>query len=314
MRLIADRYRKLGPSIEQLTDEVVVAQAWKKTHAYMRRHNWYADTLALDISAIGLESNAALWASELKKPKFSLFPLELVPAAKSEAWKVHPTQGWRPTDQRARLANPPIRPLAHLTVRDQTWATTVMLCLADCVESAQGDCAASPFAAQVAKTYSYGNRLLCDWKGESGWFRWGNAETYRKFFTDYQAFLQRPVAIGRAVGEGVTSTEQVYVVSLDITRFYDCIDRPTLIAKLQEISAATEDEFDAKFWIAAEQVFDWQWSAEARLRARKIGINLGDGLPQGLVAAGFFANAYLIEFDKQVGNHIGRPVPGADWS
>lgn len=52
-----EKYRKLKPSIDLLSDEVIIAQAWKKTHAYMRTHNWYADTLALDISALGLESN-----------------------------------------------------------------------------------------------------------------------------------------------------------------------------------------------------------------------------------------------------------------
>ncbi len=62
MKLIAEKYRSLKPSIEYLTDEVVIAQAWKKTHEYMRHHNWYADTLALDVSALGLESNVRSWA------------------------------------------------------------------------------------------------------------------------------------------------------------------------------------------------------------------------------------------------------------
>ena len=59
MKLIEEKNRKLKPSIDLLSDEVIIAQAWKKTHAYIRLHNWYADTLALDISALGLESNAS---------------------------------------------------------------------------------------------------------------------------------------------------------------------------------------------------------------------------------------------------------------
>jgi hypothetical protein len=47
VKLIAEKYRKLEPTIGHLADEVVMAQAWKKTHGYMRTHNWYADTLAL---------------------------------------------------------------------------------------------------------------------------------------------------------------------------------------------------------------------------------------------------------------------------
>jgi len=58
MQLITGKYRKLGSDIALLSDEVLFAQAWRKTHAYMRSRNWYADSLALDISALGLESNA----------------------------------------------------------------------------------------------------------------------------------------------------------------------------------------------------------------------------------------------------------------
>ncbi len=63
MKLIAEKYKKLEPDINLLADEVVIAQAWKKTHAYMRLRNWYADTLALDISALGLQSDVNLGRS-----------------------------------------------------------------------------------------------------------------------------------------------------------------------------------------------------------------------------------------------------------
>jgi len=103
-----------------------------------------------------------------------LEPLDLVPAAKSEPWAVDEKCGWVPRavldgteDQRAE--KPPIRPLAHMTVRDQTWATTVMLCLADAVETRQGDCSRKTgdtdfFTHRKNRMYSYGNRLICDWK------------------------------------------------------------------------------------------------------------------------------------------------------
>jgi hypothetical protein len=35
MKLISEHYRKLKPQIEYLADQVVIAQAWKKTHGYM---------------------------------------------------------------------------------------------------------------------------------------------------------------------------------------------------------------------------------------------------------------------------------------
>jgi hypothetical protein len=96
MKLIAEKYCRLEPTIEYLTDEVVMAQAWKKTHGYIRTFNWYADTLALDVSALGIEENARIWAKSLQDNK-PLYKLELVPAAKSEAWVIDEEDGWRPS-------------------------------------------------------------------------------------------------------------------------------------------------------------------------------------------------------------------------
>ena len=75
MKLIAEKYWKLKPTIDHLSDEVIIAQAWKKTHTYMRAHNWYADTLALDISALGIEYNAKKWADGILKTDIGLHPL-----------------------------------------------------------------------------------------------------------------------------------------------------------------------------------------------------------------------------------------------
>ena len=159
------------------------------------------------------------------------YPLILIPAAKSDPWIVDQEKGWIPKallnkDKKSRKEKPPIRPLSHLRVRDQTRATAIMLCLADAVESAQGDCSESNFLnAQQNKVYSYGNRLYCNWDGTNAWFRWGNSSTYRKFFTDYQNFLKRPVSIGRMVANNQHDIDHVFIVNLDLTKFYDHIDR-----------------------------------------------------------------------------------------
>jgi hypothetical protein len=145
---------------------VIIAQAWKKSHGYIRHFNWYADTLALDVSALGLESNANNWAHLISQGE-QTYELELVPAAKSESWTITDGEGWAPQkDELERLADPSLRPLAHITIRDQAWATAAMMCLADAVETAQGDCGAHStfYEAQKNGVYSYGNRLLCDWK------------------------------------------------------------------------------------------------------------------------------------------------------
>ena len=314
MKLIEKRYRSLKPKIEYLADEVVVAQAWKKTHSYIRNFNWYADTLALDVSALGIQDNAQAWAKQIKKGQ-PLHPLELVPAAKSEAWRID-SKGWHPTKKSMSKRNEgsvPLRPLAHLTVRDQTWCTAAMLCLADAVESAQRDCSHKQGGAGGAlqrKVFSYGNRLQCDWKiPNQAWFRWGNIDIYRKFYTDYQNFLKRPIVTGRVVAEQQVDEESVYIVNLDLTKFYNNIDRKVLTKRLKDISRKAGNEDCVEFWKAFKKITDWQWADEDLALAKKH--HMGDiskGLPQGLVAAGFFANAYLINFDKAFGNKINADI------
>lgn len=317
MKLIEEKYRCLKPTIDYLTDEVVMAQAWKKTHGYVRTFNWYADTLALDVSALGIQENARIWAKSLKHGK-PLHPLELVPAAKSEAWVID-GDGWHPShnsEAKRQRGKIPLRPLAHLTIRNQVWASAAMLCLADAVESAQGDCSHKQDGAQGAlarDVYSYGNRLVCDWKAsDKARFRWGNSETYRKFYTDYQNFLKRPIVTGRLVSEQQADEESVFVVNLDLAKFYNTIKRETLSQRLQKISRDYKQEVCSDFWRAFERITDWQWRDKdvALAEKHKMG-EVKDGLPQGLVAAGFFANAYLIDFDREFGKLIGDNLDGA---
>lgn len=310
MKLIKEKYRALKPTIDYLADEVVMAQAWKKTHGYIRSFNWYADTLELDVSALGIEQNAKKWATSVKSAR--LHKLELVPAAKSEVWAFD-KDGWKPKDIQRRQDKPPVRPLAHMTIRDQTWASAAMLCLADAVESAQGDCSHKSQTYEQArnnKVYSYGNRLICDWKNkETAWFRWGNSETYRKFFTDYQNFLKRPIELGRIATEQTTNTEDVFIVNLDLSKFYNTIDIDLLVGRLKDISSEFEHPECPTFWSAFKRITSWSWYANDLKIAEKLKLGeIDSGLPQGLVSAGFYANAYLVEFDREVGSLIGRKL------
>jgi hypothetical protein len=309
MKLISEKYKALKPEIDYLSDEVVIAQAWKKTHGYIRTFNWYADTLALDVSALTIEENAKKWAGQLKLD-YTLNELELVPAAKSEAW-VLDNAGWHPKNEREE-GKTPLRPLAHLTIRDQTWASAAMLCLANAVETTQGDCSTKPQDFEQArqnKVYSYGNRLVCDWKEGKAWFRWGNSETYRKFFTDYQNFLKRPLELGRLVSDQSLGAEDVYIVNLDLAKFYNTIDIEKLIERLKKISLDFGHNQCDEFWEAFRRITDWKshWKQSDIDLAKAL--DLGDiktGLPQGLVSSGFFANAYLADFDHEVGKLIGE--------
>ena len=86
MSIIQTKYQQLAPRGEFLTDAVVLAQAWKKAHTYIRRHNWYADVLELDCSVIDLERQLAEWAEAIASDAFKPKPMMLVPVPKSARW------------------------------------------------------------------------------------------------------------------------------------------------------------------------------------------------------------------------------------
>jgi hypothetical protein len=208
--LIKEKYASLAPQVQYLCDEVVLAQAWKKSHTYVRRHNWYSDSLELDCSAVNLDGKLSDWRNALAQGDYKPQPSWLVPAPKNGAWVFDRTQpgGWGPQPERqssgsVQPASFVLRPLAHLGIREQTVATALMLCMADCIESAQGDPSVGPLKASEAGVYSYGNRLYCNWTqdGTRARFSWGNSNTYSRYFQDYQRFVARPNEVARVISE-----------------------------------------------------------------------------------------------------------------
>lgn len=309
MNPLKAKYQSLAPRAEVLIDTVILAQAWKKAHTYIRRHNWYADTLELDCSAVDLDNKLGEWAAALSGGSYQPRPCRVVPAPKNAAWVFDPSLpgGWGPKKKDGPEV---LRPLAHLGIREQTVATALMLCLADCIESAQGNPASSPEAALANDVFSYGNRLYCNWadKGRRARFSWGNANTYSRYFQDYQQFVQRPTAVASRVESEKLDGELVYVVKLDLSAFYDNIDVTRLLACLKREYASFRKKdkslptADAEFWRAAARILAFSWRDEDRSLAPLFrGGVLPAGLPQGLVASGFLANAYLLDFDRAMG-------------
>lgn len=81
----------LWPSIDPLTQEYVLVQAWKKTVSYIRYHNWYSDTLELDRTAVNQPQLLAALAGEFTAAsQWVSDPLRIVPAPKSQQWRVAP--------------------------------------------------------------------------------------------------------------------------------------------------------------------------------------------------------------------------------
>lgn len=314
MSIIQEKYRCLAPKLELLHDVVVLSQAWKKAHTYIRRHNWYADTLELDCSALGLESQLDTWSSKLQVGDYRTMPVRLVPAPKNGAWNFSPERsgGWGP-DKDEKLV---LRPLAHVGIRDQTVSTAVMLCLADCIETAQGDPSLSAEKAAKASVFSYGNRLYCRWKHPKrgrarATFSWGNSDTYSRYFQDYQQFVERPSRIAEKIARK-SPEKTVYIVKLDLKAFYDNIDIHRLVDCLrieyERFRRGHADllKSDDGFWDIAHQALSFQWAeSDHRLNGLLRDEVLPSGLPQGLVGSGFFANAYLLDFDREIGTNLG---------
>ncbi len=309
-----DKYAALAPRIEYLSDVVVLSQAWKKTHTYIRHHNWYADTLELDCSAVNLDGELSQWSAELRDGTYTPKAARLVPAPKSDPWVFGDAEinGWAPVSSSEHF----LRPLAHVGIREQTIATAAMLCLADCVESAQGDTSLDALDAQKAGVFSYGNRLFCSWtdQGARARFSWGNSNVYSRYFQDYQSFVERPLLIAQSAVLSGQDALTLFVIKLDLSAFYDNINIEGLVEKLTELYwrysetiAPTAKTSSARFWATLAKSLSIGWQVEdAKWAPYLKGQKLPSGLPQGLVSSGFFANAYLVDFDEAVGESIGR--------
>ena len=305
--------KQLEPSLELLRKEYVLVQAWKKTAAYIRYHNWFSDTLALDRASVNLPSFIGAIRERLQSAIWQNDPLRIVPAPKSQSW--HVREGlWEPVKDGAKSVR--LRPLAHVTLTDQVLATALMLCLANRIETHQGDPSSrrSPISDKDSRkrVLSYGNRLFCDADEGKLFHRWGSAKLYRAYYEDYRTFLSRPIVA--AESSQALDERSVYVVHADLRQFYDRV-RPGLLANALDRIRREGD--DPAFFSLANSLLDWGWDSrdegDVLIYAKQA--ELKDfrrvALPQGLVASGFFANAVLLPFDTVLRDAIGTEfIPG----
>lgn len=308
------------PRSDCLSNVAVLLQAWKKTVAFLRTKSWIADTLTLDVSHYSLNSL-------LEKLQYRLGTLDdctprpqrLVLAPKSDVhkWEIS-NDAWHPSPKRFTL----LRPLAHLELEDQILATAFLITLADHVETTLGRCDVHWSTAQKHSVCAYGNRLFCNWKTRSDGqefaeFAWGNATLYRKHSVDYQAFLRRPYEVCKNYAKITSATSGLFVVSMDLKNFYDRIPPQALVEALKQITCSQGVIGEGSFWNRLGSSILWNWEdsdqklakfVESPRLGKSSNIRLPTGLPQGLVAAGFFSNAYMHHFDSAIQEAL-RP----DW-
>ena len=297
----------LEPRLDLVGEEYVLIQAWKKTSTYIRYHNWFSDTLGLDQAAVNLPAFMGEVRERLKDAKnWKNEPLRIVPAPKSQRWSVR-EDVWGPEKgpKTARL-----RPLAHISLADQVVATALMLCLADRVETLQGDPRRSVDDKDARrKVVSYGNRLYCEEINEILRHRWGSTKLYRAYSQDFATFLSRPEIAGRTTP--IAKGRHLYIVHADLREFYDRV-RPSLLSSA--IARIRQGDDDPSFYSLAASLLDWGWhpSDERDVRIYEKQVELEDftrvALPQGLVASGFFANIVLLAFDEVLSGAIGNEI------
>lgn len=299
---------RLEPRLDLLREEYALVQAFKKTASYIRYHSWYSDTLALDLASANLRVFLDEIRQRLMLPEtWSRRPLRIVPAPKSQSWQVR--QGvWGPVKTGKTPGR--LRPLAHVDLADQVVATALMLCLADRIETMQGDPRRDIHDPGVrGRVVSYGNRLFCDDTNGELRHRWGSSKLYRAYSQDYQTFVSRPEVAALSISP--TEGQLVYVVHADLKQFYDRV-RPDLLSDAIEGIQQADD--DPTFFSLVRSVFDWRWhtSDERDVQIYAEQAELADFtrvvLPQGLVASGFFANVVLCRFDNALREAVGTEI------
>ena len=337
MPVLNKKYDKLVLSDIYITDPLLMALAWKKSHDYIRTTSWYADNFELDVSSVDLSNRCNEWIGELTG-ELKFRPLELVPAPKSHAWefKKPPDQMgraefkivWQPSksdkqenseyggNESDALDLLKLRPLAHIGIREQSTMTLVMMCLANEVETQQGDPSTGYELVHERGVVSYGNRLYCRYENGKAEHSYGATATYSKYFTDYRKFLERPYFFARKELQEKTEEEEVYLLELDLSKFFDRVNRVKLIEKIEDLMKyqSLDKEIDSPVVENILNAFrNWDWSTAAKIDFEKLcsSENVKEaplGLPQGLVASGFLANIYLAEFDHFMQSLIGKIV------
>ncbi len=299
---------ELTPVVDDVRLECVLIQAWKKTTTYLRYHSWYADTLGIDYQSLRIPHFIAEIQDALKNPEeWHPDPIHLVPAPKTQRWGFRNDE-WQPR-QNQDIAKK-LRPLAHMSLRDQVVATALLLCLADRVETTLGDPRLpTDDSDNRRRVLAYGHRLYCDCsRDQQLQHRWGSAKLYRQYFHDYQTWLARPKVVAESLA-GQNSNCEIAILHSALSKFYDRVS-PNLLA--QQLWQFRRSDEEGTFFELARRVLDWRWSDERRAKKYEALQGIPDfglvALPQGLVASGFFANIAIHRFENALRDALGQQI------
>lgn len=253
------------------------------------------------------------WVKRIQdKHEFKLADLQLVPVPKACKWEFKTVENkvlWQPCDEKELT----LRPLAHIPIAEQTIMTLVMMCLANTIETKQGNPDTSYDTVHQKGIVNYGNRLYCQYIDDKADHSFGATVVYSKYFTDYRKFLNRPYHFASKAQGEISPDESVYIIELDLAKFFDLVNREILIDK---IKGHVNEVFTKKNNPLIENLFksfvSWDWTISSitnydLCKSDEVK-EIPKGIPQGLVAAGFLSNIYLLELDQFLHKKINTDI------
>jgi Leucine-rich repeat (LRR) protein len=260
--------------ISRFSDPTFLALAAKKAARFVLKHNWFADPLEVVTFQQTFDKSLQELSQKLQKENFDagLIRPVIVPKRIKE----------RPVRKSTRRIHE-VRNLAHLEFGTQVISTAILMACADEWENKFGNLSDNKNIKGI-----FGNRLDCHQNKKGQNFSIGTYSLYKFWGEDYSNFVRvTSDRFNSALLNLKDQDKRLYLLSTDISSFYPSID----LKKLSEIVSAT-DSLNSKEKSQVKSFFNGL--IHAMLKA-----NLA-GLPQGMVASGFFANIYLNKFDTDV--------------
>ncbi len=306
MKIVNEDCGKPKPSIEFLKNNLSLALlSWKKVEAYVRRFNSCVDLLELEKVKFDIDFNLSQWFESFKDGIDQSDEKKCIYIPKSNKWEIK-SKIWQPCSGQFR-----VRKITHLRVGDQVKGVMFATCLANIVEtlSRRTSKVDSYLDAQKLGVFSYGNRLACIWDSgcevEKANFMWGGSRMYRDYHEDYAYFLDRPVKTCRQL-ELCQCEKNIHIVSLDIKKFYDQIK----VSKIIENICRMRKEYKSKFSDEVDDAEFEEFVLNLKRFLESVSGENGIGLPQGMVASGFFANIYLWGLDEKIKSDLSNDDGG----
>lgn len=257
----------------KFTEYSFLSLAAKKASTYVLEQNWFADPLEVRSFFASFDSSIKDIIDDLMYRDDLEYQIQKVTVPKSIAIE-HNKQIHK------------CRDLSHLPFKAQVLGTAILMALSDEWENVLGD-------SDQFKMAILGNRLdrVDDKSSGKKVFRVGSKTVYRFWADDYSQFVSQTSNGFNIAMEDLEAKRRVCLISTDISSFYPSINLDNLIEILLSSTSINDLE--------KEHIKKFMYSVKRAMKLAEM-----SGLPQGMVASGFFANIYLTEFDRKIENEL----------